>query len=190
MIIWGGSRPGRQGGRLLYDGAAYDPQQDRWRRLAPTDLMQAPTPTINDKGADLHAAWTGQAMLVWSATRSAVGGALYEPERDRWEPIPLPPPEVHIPRSGGSAIWTGKELVLWGGGRTARPAYSASDPEADVVGEGAAYDPQTRSWSALPGAPIDPRAGHAAIWTGEGMLVWGGWHGARYRPDGAIYVPE
>ena len=41
MIIWGGSRPGRQGGRLL-DGAAYDPQQDRWRRLRRFPLLPDP----------------------------------------------------------------------------------------------------------------------------------------------------
>lgn len=194
MIVWGGSRPGRRGARLLYDGAAYDPARDRWREIASMRLPATPVQRTREKGADLHAAWTGEEVIVWGSVVTvdrgagirrpspsvATRGALYDPESDRWEGIPAPPPEVREDRRAGSAIWTGEELIVWGGMNAAESG----------VTEGAAYDPKAKRWMALPEAPIKGRVGHAAIWTGEGMLVWGGFGGAPARADGAIYVPD
>lgn len=42
-----------------------------------------------------------------------------------------------------------------------------ANSDAAPAGGGAA-------WSALPGAPIEGRADHVAVWTGEQMIVWGG----------------
>ena len=56
---------------------------------------------------------------------------------------------------------------------------------------GAAYDPQRKRWRQLPPAPISGRYQNAAVWTGEGLLVWGGGccRGAGYHTDGALYLP-
>ncbi|HET7489265.1 MAG TPA: hypothetical protein VFJ85_15140 [Acidimicrobiales bacterium] len=80
-----------------------------------------------------------------------------------------------------SAVWTGSEFIVWGGsvGRT---------PFVD----GAAYDPRTRTWRAVPAAPIAPRTQHAAVWTGREMLVVGGTSrrgNAATFADGAAYDP-
>jgi hypothetical protein len=174
MIVWGGSQPRRFGARLLYDGAAYDPERDRWRRLAePPARFARPRRTVDDEPY-LHAAWTGDAMVVWNGAR----GAFYSPAADRWELIPPPPIKIGAEFAGPSAVWTGKELVVWGGG------------QERLVNEGAMYDPEAKRWSALPAAPIGGRSGHAAIWAGGGMLVWGGFGGQRYESDGAIYLPD
>lgn len=195
MIVWGGWRTGRSMyTRLLYDGAAYDPKRDRWRKLAPTRFLSACVPAwkpepcgssppiarllLDPTERYLQAAWTGRAMVVWSSSPYVAAGALYEPDRDRWERIARPPHEILIAPAYGSAVWSGEELIVWGGARRSPESYSS-------VAEGAAYDPEAKRWAALPEAPISGRSGHNAIWTGEGMLIWGG--GAE---NGAIYVPE
>jgi hypothetical protein len=180
MIVWGGSRPrSRERERLLYDGAAYDPDSDSWRLLARTRLL-ATLSAILPAGAepDLQAVWTGEAVIVWGPN----GGAAYDPDRDRWERIPTPPATAGVTQTGGSVVWTGEELVVWGGVGSSGNVFTA---------DGATYDPRDQDWTALPPAPISGRDRHAAIWTGDGMLVWGGCcrHG-NYHRDGGIYVPD
>lgn len=178
MIVWGGSRPLRgERERLLYDGAAYDPESDSWRALAPTRLLAAPR-AILPAGAepDLKALWTGKEMIVWGPN----GGARYDPDADSWERIPDPPSAAGVTYAGSSISWTGEELVVWGG--------SSGNV---FVADGAAYDPQQKHWTALPEAPIPGRDRHAAIWTGDRMLIWGGCcRNSHYHRDGAIYMPD
>jgi hypothetical protein len=180
MIVWGGSRPiRREQERLLYDGAAYDPERDEWRRLAKTRLFGEPG-GILVAGAepDLKAIWTGEEMIVWGPN----GGARFDPDGESWDRIPRPPSAVRVPYAGSSIIWTGRELIVWGGVGTSGD---------DFIAAGAAYDPREQRWAPLPEAPISGRDRHAAIWTGEGMLVWGGCCGAsNYYRDGAIYMPD
>jgi hypothetical protein len=177
MIVWGGSRPRPLGALLFADGAAYDPERDRWRRLArPPAVFARPGSTGDDHQAHLQVAWTGDALALWNGAR----GAFYTPATDDWETIPPPPVEIGPQFAGPSAVWTGKELVVWGGAKG----------EHTWVNEGAAYDPEAQRWSALPIAPIAGRSGHAAVWAGGGMLVWGGFGGQYYKKDGAIYFPN
>lgn len=176
MIVWGGSRPGRRGPPVLHDGAAYDPERDRWRKLGAVPSRYADLEIVYDAfdRGRLDVAWTGAAMLVWNGSN----GALHDPDHDRWELIP--PAPVAAPegsRPGDSAIWTGDELIVWGGG------------DERVLADGAAYDPVTKRWAQLPEAPIGGRSAHAAIWTGEGMLILGGWGDGRYESNAAIYLP-
>lgn len=180
MIVWGGSRPlRRERERVRYDGAAYDRESDSWRVLAPTRLLAAPRAVL-PAGAepDLKAVWTGEEMIVWGPN----GGASYEPKSDSWERIPDPPSAVGVTYSGSSITWTGEELIAWGGVGGSGDEFTA---------EGAAYAPEEKHWTALPEAPIPGRDRHGAIWTGDGMLIWGGCcRGNDYHGDGAIYVPD
>ena len=59
------------------------------------------------------------------------------------------------------------------------------------------YDPATNTWKRLPPAPISPRTGAAAVWTGTEMLVWGGADSesslagdTHVAADGAAYDPR
>jgi hypothetical protein len=46
------------------------------------------------------------------------------------------------------------------------------------------------SWRRLAAAPLSPRVGHSAVWTGSELLVWGGGPpGGRPKADGAAYDP-
>ncbi len=101
-----------------------------------------------------------------------------------WRALPEAPIAGRI---GAGVVWTGKEMLVWGG--LPRPA----DPDAPMerVGDGAAYDPATRSWRTL--APPPPGvlgiASEGAVWTGDEAVFWTG-----NMPDGpasgALYNPR
>jgi N-acetylneuraminic acid mutarotase len=61
-------------------------------------------------------------------------------------------------------------MVLWGGSTVNGPASNLS------LNTGASYDPKTDAWAALStlNAPL-PRVKHTAVWTGQGMLIFGGY---------------
>jgi hypothetical protein len=98
----------------------------------------------------------------------------------RWQEI-APAPIVR--RTGHSAVWTGDEVLVWGGVRTDPRPHS---PEIRVLGDGAAYRARRDTWRRLPRAPIAPRHGHTAVWTGREMIVWGGSPGG----PGAAFDPR
>jgi hypothetical protein len=180
MIVWGGERPTRDGrARVLSDGAAYDPERDRWRRIAPSPVAAAPARLLGE-GVEvgLDAAWTGGETIVWNG----LAGAMYSPREDRWTPLPAPPPRLRHWKPGDSAVWTGRRLIVFGGN-------SARNWGRFTAGA-AAYDPSRKRWTMLPPAPIAGRDRHAAAWTGEKMLVVGGCcRGSRHHRDGALYSP-
>jgi len=87
-------------------------------------------------------------------------------------------------RSRASAVWTGSKMIVWGG---------ASAATGSGLNTGGLYDPATDHWTAMSttGAP-SARVDHAAVWTGQEMIVWGGDTGApSYTAlgDGARYDP-
>ena len=63
-----------------------------------------------------------------------------------------------------TAIWTSSKMLVWGG-----------DDSGVPMGNGAAYDPVANMWTALSSnsAPV-ARFDHAAVWTGQEMLIVGG----------------
>lgn len=80
-----------------------------------------------------------------------------------------------------SAAWTGSEMVVWGGSQSTEPN------DTDTGGR---YDPVTNTWAptSLAGAPT-ARHFHSAVWTGDRMVVWGGWNG-EYFATGGLYAPD
>jgi N-acetylneuraminic acid mutarotase len=96
----------------------------------------------------------------------------------RWTTIAPFPLEV---RSQDAVVWTGSQLIVWGG---------EIAPKV-VVGDGAAYDPDTNTWRVLPPAPISARTMAAAVWTGQEMIIWGGERAypGGYTNDGAAFDP-
>jgi hypothetical protein len=81
------------------------------------------------------------------------------------------------PRGGHSVVWTGEEIVVWGG-------EAGGDPISGL-GDGAAFNPTANSWRLIAESPLSPRTSHVAAWTGDEMLIVGGF-GQR---DGAAYDP-
>jgi hypothetical protein len=73
-------------------------------------------------------------------------------------------------------IWTGEEMIVWGGDMN----------EQTLLGDGAAYNPDTGTWRMIASAPLRPRSHHVAAWTGDAMLIVGG----SGLADGASYDPS
>jgi hypothetical protein len=100
-----------------------------------------------------------------------------------WSELPAPP-EV---RSGAATAWTGSELLVWGGYE-----YGGSGDEARVD-DGFAFDAASRTWERLPASPLEARSEPAFAWTGEELLIWGGFDGGfrevPYFDDGAAFDP-
>jgi hypothetical protein len=96
-----------------------------------------------------------------------------------WARLPAAPVAV---RTAYAAVWTGKQMIVFGGlshGPTHGPTF---------YGDGAAYDPATRTWTKVPAGPLSPRVAQAVVWTGKDVLIFGG-VGSGFWTDGAAYDP-
>ena len=119
-----------------------------------------------------------------SAMPSPVSATAQDLTSGQWSTLP---PAPIASRDGASVLWTGTELLVWGG---------ASGTEDDQLhADGVAYDPATGRWRLLPAAPLSPRVGQAAVWTGSEMVVWGGRvqqgpDSSEVTADGAAYDPS
>jgi N-acetylneuraminic acid mutarotase len=189
MIVWGGANATR----ALNDGARYNPARDSWK---PVSADGAPSPRL------AHVAvWTGKEMIVWGGTTRETdtegvyfeNGARYNPETDTWRPLST----IGAPKGRvvGTAVWTGKEMIVWGGANDAqaREGEAGFDPNR-YIGTGARYNPATDTWTemTLTGAP-SPRVAPSGVWTGEGLLFFGGYNGTHfnetwfYSPSRTLY---
>lgn len=163
------------------DGAAFDPASGTWSRIA-----DRPTPGACGGDIACNGFWTGKAVL-FPASEVA-----YDPAADRWSAVAAPP-AGRAPAPGEPTVWTGRRLLAWGmpGGDDG----SGADTTAGEAGVGptaaAAYDPAANGWQSFPAGPLRTRSLHTAVWTGEVMLVWGGWFVDDDTPlgDGAAYRP-
>ncbi len=162
MIVWGGyGTTGR-----LNSGGRYDPSTDSWK---PTSWASG-VPS----GRFAHTAiWTGSEMIVWGGVDASYtnSGGRYRPSTDSWTPTST---QTNVPdgRESHTAIWTGTEMIVWGGSRP--DPYGPSGQH--IFDTGGRYFPATDSWLPTPIGGFAPhgRTGHAAVWTGTLMLVWGG----------------
>jgi N-acetylneuraminic acid mutarotase len=174
-IIWGGYGTYVSPSYTKRTGAAYNLGGNSWRAIA--------LPPAAITGRHLHSAvWSGTKMLVWGGydTTYKADGAVYDPTGDSWVMMtasPLPARQNH------GAVWstTTNEMLVWGGYGSCTSTY---------CNDGAAYDPATNAWTAIPAAPIAARWKHSMVWTGTEMIVWGGQGATGYLRDGARYDPK
>jgi N-acetylneuraminic acid mutarotase len=170
MIVWGGATIEESIDAPAYaDGAAYDPATDHWKRLPRAPVRP---------GGVFAGVWTGKRMVVWGGLDGE--GASYDPATDRWRALPKAPIS---PLSTPSAVWTGGQVIVWGA------PESQQSPERRVA-VGAAYDPARNRWTRLPAASSAPGLGQSAIWTGEQMVVWGGFSGPGSLAMGGAFSPS
>ncbi len=189
MVVWGGLTDSG----YAATGGRYDPVSDTW---TPTSDSNAPSVR------SWHTAvWTGSVMVVWGGAYSDISGqhfldtgGRYDPVADTWTPTSTA--GAARGRAYQSAIWTGGAMVVWGG-------YWSDDTTTYLLDTGSRYDPSADAWTptSTTGAP-SPRFGHAAVWTGGTMVVWGGHDytglygsthfldtGARYDPVADAWSP-
>lgn len=149
VLVWGGlawDGDIRDFPRAPRDGAAYDPEADRWRMILDAPIAGRGSPIV---------VWSGTEMLVFGGeTFDAAGwqpildGAAYNPATDRWRALPP------APLTGGATV---------GGWLADRFVVVTNDAAA-------AYDPGSNSWTELPPAPIRPD-GRTAVVAADRLVV-------------------
>jgi N-acetylneuraminic acid mutarotase len=181
FIVWGGLAYDGLDFTKLGTGGRYDPATDTW---ADTSVAGAPAARYYHS-----AVWTGSRMIVWGGRGadefSRSDGGLYDPAADTWSPTATAgAPQA---RSQHAAAWTGSLMIVWGG-----DTYDGSS--AETVTTGGRYNPASNTWTPTftTGAP-SARTRHEAIWTGNVMMVWGGYNsiatGSRYNPTTDSWSP-
>jgi hypothetical protein len=184
MLVWGGSD-----GTVLGTGGRYKPATDTW---APISANGAPSPRIHHT-----AVWSGSEMLVWGGEASGFlgDGGRYDPGADTWRPIGGT--EQPRYRTDHSAVWTGNEMIVWGGKSKLLVRPNPPLWVTVCLSDGGRYNPTTDTWTPTSIADaLEARSGHAAVWTGKEMVIWGGADvstnlvsGWRYSPTADSWVP-
>ncbi len=189
LIVWGGAVPGKLSDGLWTNaGFSYDPTADVWTPIRLDDSTPEPR-------AFHSAVWTGAKMIVWGGEAwseetsppyfiALNSGGVYDPVEDRW--VATPVSGAPSARTEHSAVWTGTEMVVWGG---LEPSTGGVDPpplipDYSPLSDGARFDPSFSGWTAMGGTPPTARGRAAAVWTGDEMLVVGGFDGSSWiDPD-------
>lgn len=183
MIVFGGLARG-EGCRpscALDDGATYDPATDRWAPIAPAPVA----------GRSGHSAvWVQDRMVVWGGAveggKASADGASYDPAADAWTVLPPAPLEARISHR---TVASAQRMLVWGGS-------SGEGQGGRYFADGAVYSPSSNSWAPMAAIPETREGGgrdtFTSVWTGEKMLVWGGYsRNATCNPcnheDGAAY---
>lgn len=152
----------------------------------PVGWSELPAPPEVRRGA--ATAWTGSELLVWGGYTgfdelNVTGdGLAFHATSRTWAAMST---GQLSPRALAASAWTGSELLVWGGWQ----GTSGSEFAEGFLDDGAAYDPASDTWRALPPPPIDGRA-PLSVWTGRELLVWGtALRVEDRRRDGAAYDP-
>jgi N-acetylneuraminic acid mutarotase len=184
LLVWGGISPDLK--QTFRTGGRYNPKTDRWAPIRPDDNAPAVW------GAP--AVWTGTEMLIWGGSHRngddevnqvTRRGWAYNPATDSWRSLSTT--GAPAARFFHTAVWTGSRLVVWGGGD-----QGGDGNPARHFDDGGVYDPVADRWESLPrvGA-LAGRGMHTAVWTGRGMMVFGGSTGGSGAfADAALWVPR
>lgn len=113
------------------------------------------------------AVWTGTEVMVWGGAgfQPFADGALYNPATDRWRRVA---PSPLRPRVRPAGVWNGREVVIVGGGVFVQRRGTAVTLREQRRRDGAAYDPASRTWRAIPPLPFPVRAGR--VFARDGRL--------------------
>jgi hypothetical protein len=156
MIVWGG-----WDGSAVNSGGRYDPASDAWSATS-TGTGVPPA------RANHTAVWNGSEMIVFGGDDGVIlnSGARYQVASNTWIPM-APSARTPGPREVFVSVWTGNEMISWGG----YPGTGLPLPR-----DGGRYIPTGDLWSPTSVSDNTPtgRFEHTAVWTGERMLIWGG----------------
>lgn len=146
-----------------------------WQRLPPSSGAR-------EGYQELEAVRAGRRMVIVGGVgydQNRLGGVVFDLEGRRSRRIVSPLRW----RFGYSAVAARDEVVVWGG--CCGPGGSGRRDQ------GMRYQPGNDRWLPMTRSPLGRRREHAAVWTGEEMIVWGGFgNSLERRADGAAYRPE
>lgn len=179
MMVWGGGNPQTT---FYNSGGIYDPSTNSW-----VSTSSSNTPI----GRCYYSlSWTGSRALVWGGVINSSGtttntGGLYDVSNNLWAPAAM---GVGVPTNrystSGLGTWTGYEAIIWGG----RPQYLNGNVGRSLR-DGGRYEPLSSTWIPMEVSADSPdaRNGHISLWTGTGLIIWGG---SPASNSGAIFYPN
>lgn len=155
---------------------AYDPQADRWSRLATLLEARHHLALVANGGLLYGIGGFSGGFPNWQAQASVT---VYDPAADRWrDSVPLP-----APRAEGVAAAVDGRIYVIGGRRRATPESRHFNDHIDTAG-GEVFDPATGRWSAIADAPTARNSAAAAVIAGRIYVVGG--RQALKQPDGSL----
>jgi hypothetical protein len=100
-----------------------------------------------------------------------------------WRELPIPPLS---PRAEARVVWSGSEVIVLGGTTDVCPPGADCASSGPQLRDGAAYNPTTNSWRAIPPAPV--ALGSAQMVVADGVVVLEDYSASRtrwftYEPD-------
>lgn len=154
--------------------AALDPETGVWRSL--------PDHPADCRALD-GAVWTGQELVfVGGYTTSdcvappgSLGGEAAESldsyaldvKSGTWRVLSAPPQPLRVDWALGAPIWTGREVLVF-----SVPELDGADRPVQMM----MFDPDADTWRLGESTPGPARRDFASVWTGQRLLVWGGYH--------------
>ncbi len=180
IIVWGGisNIENRAVSSKIHNvssnrGGRFNPVTSVWTLI---NTQDAPV------GRQRHSAiWTGDEMIIWGGFDSGflANGGRYNPASDSWLTIS----EINAPlqRVSHGAVWTGSEMLVWGG---------EGPMLGEFLGDGGRYNPLSDTWLSLAAAQSpEGRTAHQTTWSGNEMIIWGGFDGSSALNTGGRYDP-
>jgi N-acetylneuraminic acid mutarotase len=158
------------------EGWKYNFSSNQWKKISD---VNAPSARSNHT-----AIWTSTEMIIWGGDPVSTANEVfrYNLATDSWASISNLT-NAPTARHSHSAIWTGTEMIIWGG-----------KSGSNALMNGGRYNPIADSWNlnisevTTDGSTF--RYGHSAIWTGNEMIIWGGYKpGYGFLDDFFIYNP-
>ncbi|MGH8247756.1 MAG: Kelch repeat-containing protein, partial [Gammaproteobacteria bacterium] len=176
MIVWGGVRYAPD--QITFGtGGRYDPRRDAWTLLPTNGAPRARTGHT--------AVWTGSEVIVWGGGEDVefmCTGARFNVATATWTPTTLK--NAPQQRLGHCALWTGSEMIVCGGVTGVR----------NVTFGASRYDPSADRWNHLTniGAPAARyfHRSEGAVWTGHGMLIFGGSIISKELDTAFLWIPS
>ncbi|MBM4253777.1 MAG: hypothetical protein FJ146_17560 [Deltaproteobacteria bacterium] len=184
FFVWGGVTEFQYNSSIAYsylaNGGVYDVATNTWSATAATGVN-------TDNRYNATAVWTGSHFVVWAGVyglnfANTANGMSYDPDANQW--ARLNPTGVTDKRTEHTAVWTGSSVLIWGG-------YNVVNSASVHLATGGTVSPETGIWTdtSSVNAPT-ARASHTAVWTGDAMLVWGGYGSSNTSfASGALYFP-
>lgn len=166
----------------LNDGAFFDPTG------GPTGVWIRST---NSSGAPERReratfAWTGKSFITWGGWTGGPHtntGGLLDADTNTWTPTNMMAPAARADHVG---IWAGNHLLVWGG--CTENLCTASN----IVGEGGQYSPEINggTWYPVAAQPaLAARYGATGVYTGNSVIIWGGFTAPQTRTNTGAEAP-
>lgn len=200
MLVWGGCSPASSANMGAINGVCTDTSTGINYLSNNGAVLNYNTSTANWQWTSIPSApisgrnspwpinvWTGRYFVVFSGLNSSGtflnDGAIYDLKTNTWYPL-----------SGPSfSGWAGKHAATGVLTKNNKIIIFAGQQGAVETKTGAILDvtnPATPTWTQMTtvNAPVG-RHYHIAYWTGDAMLVWGGFAGSTRAGTGACYDP-